>query len=610
MSGQIQPAAGQSAQLNADPVLVVTPTTSQLPRLTAGNNPVTFQATLTGGSSASGPVWYTGGVGGFVNQPNNQWIISYSPTQAGSASLFATVTVNGKLLTSNTVTISVVPPTGVTVIGTVVDIHGQPFPGIAIAINGVDIGTPTGADGTFTSPATVTPPYSVTAMLGATATAPRFVVTYEGLTIAKPTIVLGYPLGCPSSGALPSAATCKGGGNFADPVAVTPGAPFVTASPLAASAVAIAGVGGALPGFPTPLGTAPKVTAVTFGSPNTPGRGAPYALGAITDSADSLESIIFPTTTPPYDLVPVLWYGTAGTTGTVHVLEWPTLGGLPAAAGFPPAVEYYYGESAANLTPTGIEVASVQGLQVAQLGIDGTIYAPPIASSGFSIAAENMWLDFADGSFIQMVTGFLPGPLLNQTDEFSFLTPQVNGGTMSVEARGLDPAFGFTSSITSGLAPDATGVPIYLETPPVAVVTPANVTCGSQFQWVPFANGVNMAVFLAFSEAAGAGSGGFVAGSLGPNDAVYVVVTSAASATMDCATLPSPYATLPACHNATVTGGCAPGDNLFWQVFGRAPFATVDELATPPGLGLPTRGDTIFNGGSLVKGTTTSPSFN
>lgn len=168
-----------------NPSLSVSPMTAVV---VAGGSPVSFTSMLV---DASGTVtWTLNGPGSI--QPSTGSTTSYTPPASIGSSTPATLTATAGALTASA-TITVNPPSIVTVAGSVKDTWGKGVAGATILIGAQQATT----DGTGAfSIAGVTTPYTVTVLQG---TGSR---TWQGLTRADPTLVGGIFSSAPNHGTI------------------------------------------------------------------------------------------------------------------------------------------------------------------------------------------------------------------------------------------------------------------------------------------------------------------------------------------------------------------------------------------------------------------------
>ncbi len=272
------------------------------------------------------------------------------------------------------------------------------------------------------------------------------------------------------------------------------------------------------------VGTAGYFTEVAWGSPET-----------------SIFQYSSQMTANPFTLT-LGWNGPASTTGNLHVLQW-----AHDANGFPTSYSGYQVKQgvvvAASGTTGSQDMTTTGGVTSATLG--GTVSL----SAGSSLASNLLGMEFDDGASL-----LLGGDEVSPPSSFSWVTPSSIGGRLFVEAMTLDAAMDVTSySVVSGLMANATGVSVMVpegSKPAAPSASAAGITTATQFSWSAFAGGIH---FVDFRPSAPA------------NPEIYVFTSATTLSIPD----------LTAEGLALPPGGAA----YSWQVFGVAPFATLDAFA-------------------------------
>lgn len=294
---------------------------------------------------------------------------------------------------------------------------------------------------------------------------------------------------------------------------------FLGFSPGVSRSASLSGTVSGGAGFPQP---ANHVTRTAFGSP------------------EARDSATANTATGVYNMGTVSWFGPTTTTGNVRALQWLFDGtNLPT--------DYKgYGEKLGVALSDGGAFASqnVTMSGVSEATISGSVTLP----AGYTLASKRMAVGFADGSLINVLSD------AGASTNFAYTTPNVTGATIQMLVTAVNAG---TSVYTTkpGLAVNATGVSIPLSAgselslPPNAATGVNHTTI---FSYTPFSGGVHLVVFN------------------GPGASPdYVVVTAAASTTIP--------------NLSSVGLGLPASTGYSWQVYGVAPFASVDAAAGPGG---------------------------
>jgi PKD repeat protein len=235
-------------------------------------------------------------------------------------------------------------------------------------------------------------------------------------------------------------------------------------APGANHSAAIAGTVSGGSGYPQP---ADHRTAVAFGSLET--RASALAGGA----------------TGAFALPSVTWFGPTTTAGALHALQWRVgAGGLPAA--FVGHGQRPLALQAGSAPYTGQDMAL---LPISSSSLSGTVSVP---------AGVTLWQRAA---FVVFPEGGLLGTAGETTSvaSFTYVTPVVEGATMTVAASGVGASLAETSFVVrAGLLPGATNVALPL--PPVPhLVAPGpgatGVAHATTFTWTSPAGGVAVVTF-------------------------------------------------------------------------------------------------------------------
>lgn len=295
---------------------------------------------------------------------------------------------------------------------------------------------------------------------------------------------------------------------------------FLGSAPGVARAASLSGTVSGGAGFPQP---ANHRTITAFGSP------------------EAVDSATANTTTGAYNMGTVSWFGPTTTTGNIRALQWQFDGtNLPT--------DYTgYGE---KLNVTLSDGGAFTGQNVAMSGVsEATISGSVSLPAGYSLGSKRLAVGFADRSLISVL--FDTGA----STSFVYTTPNVTGATIQMQVTAANGAGTSVVTTRPGLAVNATSVSIPLPAgsdlslPPNAAT---NVNNSTTFSYTPFSGGVHFVVFN------------------GPGTSPdYVVVTTAASTTIP---------------NLSSVGLGLPASTVYtWQVYGLAPFASVNAAAGPGG---------------------------
>jgi hypothetical protein len=182
------------------------------------------------------------------------------------------------------------------------------------------------------------------------------------------------------------------------------------------------------------------------------------------------------------------WGGATPLSLTLHGLQQgpDPVTGLPSFRGYGLRSNVSVADSATT-TNQDIPLAPVTPASVS-----GSISWP----TSDSLLSRTLWLDFADGASLKLLTDF------GESSTFNYSTPAGIGATVSIgvsTSGSSSDNFSFgTTAFARGLSPDATGVS--LTVPEAAVpISPSDNTAAipmsTPFTWTPFQGGIHLVIF-------------------------------------------------------------------------------------------------------------------
>jgi len=273
-----------------------------------------------------------------------------------------------------------------------------------------------------------------------------------------------------------------------------------------------------------------------------PVPGASTLAGTAFVSPDAAGNATANITTGAF-LISSTWYGPATTTGSIYALVWQF-----DANNLPTTFTKFGKRSGVSLLNGTTNPNQNDTLGVAQSAqISGMVNV----ASGYTLTGRTLAAVFESKGEIQFLTDGSTVP------SFTYVTPNVTGAGLTLEAGAKSAAGSTVVSIVSGLAVNASNVSITMPAAPepsLPINNATNVTKGTPFSWTPYVGGVHILVFN--PSAAG--------------QPEVLVMTAAASDSIP--DLTSAGLSFP--KSATYT----------WNVDGVAPYASVDAASGPGGM--------------------------
>jgi hypothetical protein len=208
------------------------------------------------------------------------------------------------------------------------------------------------------------------------------------------------------------------------------------------------------------------------------------AIFTTSDLRFDLDAVGVTARNNPFTL-PVVWFGTESITAAVHVLQWKSPG-----SGQPPSEYTGYGVHDGIPLSRG---ASVEGADV-------TLTAPGTASIAGSVVPPLGYTVISKALAVELA-GLTAVPLghvdTGETD-FSFAVPEGIRARASVTAEAQLVGAGTTTARVSGIPPGRADVSVALPSPalpssPEDRIT--GVTAATTFSWTPLEHGVHLVVF-------------------------------------------------------------------------------------------------------------------
>lgn len=242
------------------------------------------------------------------------------------------------------------------------------------------------------------------------------------------------------------------------------------------------------------------------------------------------------TTTGAYSMGTVSWFGGATTTGTLHALQW-----LFDGTGLPTDYKGYGSKTGVALSNGGAFTGQNVALSgISEASVSGNVGVP----TGYAMTSKAMDVAFANRARIAVLSD------TSSSASFTYTTPNIAGATVNLTTTLNKGATVSVRTVKTGLAVNASGISINpvagseLSLPATAAT---NVGYSNIFSWSQFVGGVHIVAF----------------NSAGPD---YIVITSDTSTSIP---------------NLSSVGLALPASTPYtWEVFGIAPFASVDEAAS------------------------------
>lgn len=238
----------------------------------------------------------------------------------------------------------------------------------------------------------------------------------------------------------------------------------------------------------------------------------------------------------------VNWNGPTPTVGTIYALQWD----YDALTTLPTAYRGYGLLSGVSLSSSGNLTNVNDTLSVVTpASLSGNV----TVASGYTLGSKSLSLRLGGTGSLALLTDATP------TTSITYVTPNISGATLLLAATATKAGAGTAFAFKPNLAPNASAITVNVPQAPelsLPVDAATGVKTSTPFSWTPFAGGVHML---------------YINGPAGQPD--YLILTTATGDSIP--NLASAGLGLPAATGYT------------WQVYGFAPFASVDAAAGTTG---------------------------